>query len=422
MSVEWSPGQFEALKRVRDWLEGPEQVFRLFGYAGTGKTTLAKHFAASLPGGGLDVLFAAYTGKAASVLRRKGCVNAQTLHSLLYEVSGGDRTTYLNLVKRRKELSKVTPGSADEALALEDQVRQLDAMILDEREKVRGPSFRLNRQSILSISPLLVMDECSMVNEKMGQDILSFGKKVLVLGDPAQLPPVRGAGYFTRAKPDFLLDEIHRQAGENQILRAATEARESGRVLPFGTYGGGEVQVIPKDSLNPEEVVRAVNEGAQILCGKNRTRRKWNRTIRKRMGITSPYPVQGEQLVILKNDRETGVLNGVRCAALKDATPDDLEPDELKISLDYEDEVIPDLLLDKMPFDIYRNPNLEKVYNPTLHPHLTQADWGYCITVHKAQGSEWDHVILWDDWKGSHRREWLYTGITRAAKRLTIYA
>src|SRR5687767_2078640 len=147
----WSPQQDGALLAVKTWLEdeNSSQVFRLFGYAGTGKTTLAKHFAESVDG---LVLYAAFTGKAALVLRQKGCY-ATTLHSLIYAPVGE------------------TPEGQ--------------------------PIFGLNPDSELSEAKLLIVDECSMVNEELGSDVLSFGVKVLVLGDPFQLPPVEGAGFFT---------------------------------------------------------------------------------------------------------------------------------------------------------------------------------------------------------------------------------
>ena len=80
--MQFAPQQDEALKAVSKWLkEGKTPVFRLFGYAGTGKTTLAKHFAEHVDG---DVLFAAFTGKAALVMRSKGCADASTIHSMIY--------------------------------------------------------------------------------------------------------------------------------------------------------------------------------------------------------------------------------------------------------------------------------------------------------------------------------------------------
>src|SRR4249920_494974 len=83
----FSPHQDAALQAVADWLKAKPghgstpQIFRLFGYAGTGKTTLAKHIAEAVDG---KVLFAAFTGKAALVMRSKGCPSASTIHSLIY--------------------------------------------------------------------------------------------------------------------------------------------------------------------------------------------------------------------------------------------------------------------------------------------------------------------------------------------------
>src|SRR5689334_16182935 len=86
--MQWSPKQDAALRSVADWLKGGDrQVFRLFGYAGTGKTTLARHIAENADG---DVVFAAFTGKAAHVMRGKGCTGASTIHSLIYRMRGED--------------------------------------------------------------------------------------------------------------------------------------------------------------------------------------------------------------------------------------------------------------------------------------------------------------------------------------------
>ncbi len=85
MSLEWSPQQDDALMAIERWRRSQdEQVFRVFGFAGTGKTTLARHVAEGCDG---PVLFAAYTGKAAHVMRTKGCHDASTIHSLIYRAS-----------------------------------------------------------------------------------------------------------------------------------------------------------------------------------------------------------------------------------------------------------------------------------------------------------------------------------------------
>ena len=190
--MAFSLEQERALSAVNRWLKaGERQVFRLFGYAGTGKTTLAKHFAEGVDG---DVLFAAFTGKAAQVLRSRGATKASTIHSLIYRPKG------------EEEVEDETTGT-----------------------KSIAPTFSINRKSQVSDAALVVIDECSMVDEALGRDLLSFGAPVLVLGDPGQLPPVSGGGFFTEHEPDHMLEEIHRQARDNPIIDLAQRCAREGR-------------------------------------------------------------------------------------------------------------------------------------------------------------------------------------------------
>ena len=196
----FTPHQDAALKAVADWLKakpgknGTPPVFRLFGYAGTGKTTLARHIAEGVDG---EVKFAAFTGKAALVMRNKGCDSASTIHSLIY---------------RARE-------SGDEQ-----------------------PSFELWDDAPASKAKLIVIDECSMVDAELGRDLMSFDCPLLVLGDPAQLPPIQGGGFFTDCEPDAMLTEVHRQAQDDPIVRMSMDIRE-GRELEIGRYGESEVVV-----------------------------------------------------------------------------------------------------------------------------------------------------------------------------------
>ncbi|MDR3463298.1 MAG: AAA family ATPase [Beijerinckiaceae bacterium] len=364
--LSWSPQQDAALTSVATWLRdgAPGQVFRLFGYAGTGKTTLAKHFAEGLPG---KVLYGAFTGKAASVMRKKGCHGASTIHSMIYRT---DTDEYGRTI------------------------------------------FRLNPDGIACEAELIIIDECSMVGPDLGRDLLSYGKPVLVLGDPAQLPPVNGAGFFTdKPNPDVLLTEIHRQALENPIIRMSIDVREGHR-LEFGDHGAAKV--IKRSDLDPKSVLAA----DIVLCGMNKTRRAFNNRIRERKGITQPGPQRGEKLVCLKNKRDKGLLNGTLWTVEKQkrsAAP------WLQMVVKPEDE--PDVTT---KVDIKVN---TAFFNGTeddldenelrLNEHFT---FGYCLTVHKSQGSQWDDVMLFDE-SGVFRndaRRWLYTGLTRAAERLTI--
>jgi len=244
--------------------ERQPQIFRLFGYAGTGKTTLAKHLAEDVDG---KVVFAAFTGKAALVMRRKGCAGASTIHSMIY---------------RARESGEETP------------------------------SFELWDDAPASKAELIVIDECSMVDAELGRDLLSFGVPVLVLGDPAQLPPIQGGGFFTGAAPDAMLTEVHRQAADDPIIHLSMAVREGRRLAP-GAYG--DSQVVRKDELDPDRVLAA----DQVLVGRNATRRAYNARLRERREFTEALPAAGDKLVCLRNNRRKGLFNGglwiVRSAA-----------------------------------------------------------------------------------------------------------
>jgi exodeoxyribonuclease-5 len=249
-----------------------------------------------------------------------------------------------------------------------------------------------------------------MVDARMGADLLSFGVKVLVLGDPAQLPPVGGAGYFTEnVKPDIMLEEIHRQAEESPIIRLATQARKE-QPLTIGDYGSG-CRVVSGEKIDPDEALRF----DQILVGKNKTRYATNRRVRTLKGIDDPYPVIGDRLVCLRNDHEAGLLNGAL-----------FNVNSVGGVMDHK--VMMDIVPEGSPF----------AQSVMAHEHYflgkgddlpwferkeaQEFDYGYALTVHKAQGSQWNSVLLCDESFvfRKDRWRWLYTGITRAAEKLTV--
>jgi exodeoxyribonuclease-5 len=370
--TEFSPHQDAALKAVAQWLKakpganGTPQVFRLFGYAGTGKTTLARTIAEGVDG---DVKFAAFTGKAASVMRGKGCHGATTIHGLIY---------------RARE-------SGEEI-----------------------PSFDLYDEAPASKADLIVIDECSMVDAELGRDLLSFGVPVLVLGDPAQLPPVQGGastgGFFTEAEPDAMLTEVHRQAQGDPIIRLSMDIR-AGEYLEPGRYG--ETEVVRKADLDPQRVL----EADQVLVGRNATRRAYNARMRARRGFEGEMPAAGDKLVCLRNNRKKGLFNGslwsvkerggrkTGIMTLRLLPDDDSGTRGVKVS------VRPECFMG----------GIEKVDWARRKPY-DEFDFGYVLTVHKAQGSQWDDVVLFDESFAfpDSRERWLYTGVTRAAKKLTV--
>ncbi len=361
---DWTPEQDRALGAVAAWLAAPRspQIFRLFGYAGTGKSTLARYLAEHVDG---HVAFAAFTGKAALVMRARGCRDARTIHSLIY---------------------RATDTETEE------------------------PSFELNDESDAARAALIVIDECSMVDDELGRDLLSFGKKVLVLGDPAQLPPVRGGGFFTAAEPDVMLTEVHRQAADNPIIRLSMTIREGGAPAR-GVYG--ETQVVARGDLDPGLVTGA----DQVLVGVNRTRRAYNARLRQLRGFTGDLPQSGEKLVCLRNNRKKGLLNG---ALFRVKSAGALRRGKVRLLVTPEEGETGKFQRVAVIPQFFEGGDAEIPF--ALRKDSDEFDFGYALTVHKAQGSQWDNVALFDESFAfrEHRARWLYTGVTRAAKRLTL--
>ena len=363
--MSWSPQQEAALKAVREWLRSRDtQIFRLFGYAGTGKTELAREIGKSAR----HTRFCAFTGKAAHVLQQRGCTPVSTIYSLIYHA------TYDPQRKRWK--------------------------------------YTLRQRHELADVGLIIVDEASMVAPLLALDLLSFCKPVLALADPAQLPPVDGhsGSLFMEDEPDVMLTDIHRQAAENPILRLADAIRRGGPMPPRG-YRAGGVLHITKEAGEPDAF-------DATLVGRNDTRQHQNSIMRRRLGFAndSERPLLGETFVCLRNDYSVHdpVFNGSVWQAVGVGAPLGFD-DELRVlRLDLKNEY------GKTQVHVSAECFSEQRFEP--YPNLQQFDFGYALTVHKAQGSEWETVRLFNEAKyfREHARRWLYTGITRARERLTI--
>lgn len=358
--MELTQEQKNAVHEAEQWLrEGKRQIFRIFGYAGTGKTTIALRIAECAGG---NVVFGAYTGKAALVMQSKGCAGASTIHSMIYRAM----------------------PTAD-----------------------GGVHFVRNDFGPAAAARLIIIDECSMVGEKLGKDLVSFGKPILVLGDLMQLRPVDGAGFFTAAQPDVMLTEIRRQAKDSFVLNLAIAAITKFPLSPVSHEGS---QVIRARDLEPKAVLTA----DQVLVGTNDTRRQFNRRIRELIGRRDPMPSVGDKLVCLRNNHRKGLLNGSLWTVkrLRPSSDELLRMDVAEIGTDWTQTIaVHPSFFDGSDDDAGKR---------------RQGDafsYGSVLTVHKAQGSQWDNVVLFDESKAfpeADRARLLYTGITRAAKRITI--
>ena len=356
VTPELSGQQAETRDAIMEWRrQRKRQVLHLGGGAGTGKTELAVRV-----GRELDAQFASFTGKAASVLRQRGADNAVTLHSLLYrppQIAHGDP-----IWKRRSR-------------------------------------FEFD---------LVVADECSQIDQRLGRDLLATGAMVLVTGDPGQLPPVSGEPFFG-GTPDLTLTEIHRQAAGSQPLQLATAIR-----------GGARVRPLP---FNLDAVVQA----DIAICAFNRTRRNLNRMIRQARGIKGRDPVVGDRIVGLRNNAASGVYNGSlwTVAAIERDRKNDLIW-HMRVVDDVGTEA--EVRAHDDGFFCAKVDQYCQEYNG-----LDLFTYGYALTAHKSQGSEWPRVAVIDETAcpafaliagdtplGEFRRRWLYTAVTRARSSVTV--
>jgi len=410
------------------------------GYAGTGKSTVLPYIIDDLGFDPNTVAFMAPTGKAAKVMRQKlrkiySGAMASTIHSAIYRAKPapiGQLET--ELYNHQTELqnylaAKAEAGEpADKAFCahLRKAVARLE-MELESLYRDDKLNFQLNVDSLVQNASLIVIDERSMVNERMGEDLKHFGVPILAIGDPGQLPPVEGEMAFG-VRADFFLSEIHRQAADNPIIRLATMARNE-EDIPYGVYGEGIECMRRKDYNHDYEA----EEQPQILCGTNKTRWRNTQLMRMNFGIIEDEkhvlgPRTGEPLIICKNNKEyPQLVNGASAIAASDG---ELVNAQTAMEMSFEDE----------DGTLYEN---KKVFQGLFEEHYSKTpgkytaagslayrakmktinvDWGYVITVHKSQGSSWKNVVVIDE-SGCFRKDaarHLYTAITRAEERLTI--
>jgi exodeoxyribonuclease-5 len=294
------------------------------------------------------------------------------------------------------------------------------AQLRHELWEMRQPKYGLNEESEIRDAKLVVLDEVSMVDDKMANDVLSFRRPVLVLGDPGQLPPIKGEGAFDRREPDVFLTGIHRQAAESAVIRLATMAR-LGEPIPYGQHDEF-VSKMSQHGVTAEQLLR----GGQVICGMNRTRFNLNNAMRHAAGFNgSALPTgPGEKIICLRNRNDLGLLNGM-FIELSQIVPDDETTFLAAIVTEDGESIGKDVLplyaghfLDHQQFDPNRDDRDWRIKRRTV-----EATYGWAITAHKAQGSQWENVVVIDDkWGRSRadRNRWLYTAITRAESGLVI--
>lgn len=397
---ELTRDQREADGKIKEWfLRSDFPYFVLSGYAGTGKTTLLRHAVyETLELTENQTAFVTPTGKAATVLLRSG-ISATTLHRLIYQ-------------------------SITEEVEVEVNGKKI---------KIEKLSFR-RRETIDKSIKLIVLDEASMVSDEVIDDLLRFGVKLLICGDNAQLPPVEGANSPLKT-PDYTLKTIVRQQLDNPIIKLSQAARE-GKHIPYGNYG--TVAVASARIFTGERRKRSLLAADQIICGINRTRAQINAEVRSYLGFSS-LPQSGDKLICVQNNWEQyidpeyrfNLVNGIIGTAY-----DPFYDAQKGIGfIRFKPEFLDDFCPEALPFDagIFTDGAFRYKINDYFAKFdedgnesgvftLNRFEFGYCISCHKAQGSEFDNVVVFDESYAfkEDRNKWLYTAVTRAKKKLII--
>ena len=362
---------------------------------GTGKSTTVNTIIKMLGIPINDVIFATLTAKASLVLRLKGNPS-NTIHKTFY-------TVYK-----------------------------------------KGNSFVFNKKHrIPSNIRLIVIDEASMVNEAMLNDILSFGLPTMLLMDPGQVPPVFGTNKYVEDPNnlDVFLTQVMRQSDESGILDLAMKAR-NGEPLPMGYCKNSLVTTFDK-------VQDHLGDYSVILCYANKTRRILNQMVREQKGYKSIYPQKGEKVLCLLNnynyeleynDVPIYLINGLTGYVKEDSYIEDKNDMEL-LNLKFTPDFLmnsgdPNMVFNSVCFreifeqyqkDPSKEAFIEELYNNELEDdalgEVGMIDFGYAFTVHKSQGSEYDHPLVVMDIHGKtpdFYNKWNYTALTRAKKAVTV--
>ncbi len=386
--TELSPDQTSALKHILEWYRKDRQQMQFVtmgGYAGTGKTSLIAIIRRELNkiDPGLKVGFVSFTGKAARVLQTKikeaDVLYKQdtvgTIHSLIY-----------------------TP-------------------VVNDREEIIGWKTKdtIDRN-------LIIIDEASMVDSMIWEHLVSYRVPMIAVGDHGQLPPIKG-NFSLMKSPQIRLEQIHRQAKKDPIIALSIEARTKGEIAP-GRYSGTVKKFSRQDPETGEvmqEMLTNYRDDTLILCGYNKTRKRLNSFIRSALGHDSLSPVVGDRVICLRNNHKASIYNGMLGTIMRIERKSDKVYD-VDIEIDGEKDTFHGLISSEQ---FNADTALNFTENRAAYHGIDLFDFGYALTVHKAQGSQAKRVILFeerfikmtdDEWK-----RWLYTAVTRAERELYIF-
>lgn len=375
------------------------------GFAGTGKTHLIGLIRNEIrkKWKKCSVAFVSFTGKASSVLYSKLKENKYffakdfcgTIHSLMY-------TPVYHFDKK------------------------INKMVIKNWIKKQKLEF-----------DLIFIDEASMVNKIVWDDLKEYNIPIIAVGDHGQLPPV-GDDFSLMAAPQYILTEVKRQSLENPLIRLSQEVRMGGQI-PYGFYDKKSHNIF-KLNWNTTEcktIFNKINFNTQdiiILCGFNATRVSINQMIRNKLNFHGFEPYPGERVICLKNNKDSKIMNGMLGSILF-LMYEDKDMYNMSVMMDGTDNIYTGIVYNGCFNTIDYAKETNEIFSDKYQKHWKKIknvgynqidlfDFGYCISVHKSQGSEWKKVILFEErshvWDDLFYSRWLYTAITRAKEKLFV--
>lgn len=474
--IQLTDHQNEALDRIKQFInDDSKRIFILKGFAGTGKTTLTRFLLEHLKKEQIDVSLMAPTGRAAKVLSNLSNDSASTIHSNIYKFSN------LNKDLSEEKLEELTT----------DQTGQLYLTFYPTRttfeDQDKGKIYIIDEASMISDIEESLITQAKFGSGKLLTELLEYDKhpksKFIFIGDPCQLPPVRGlespalsSTYlqenFKCGVDEFLLTEILRQADDSDLIAATKKIRELRENAPLvedlidvswarlPLRDCKETRTYPDiDSMLKRyiELIRKNGYNDSIfICGSNKTRNQYSAQIRKSLGFSSSQVEKGDLLIVIQNNLPTGLLNGDMIEVLHvDAQrtykanctfinihvrelftqkehnvllmEQPLNLNSLNISPQMQTALFIDFAKRMSHKGITQKKNPEEFQKALMEdPYLNalRCHYGYALTCHKAQGGEWNNVFInfGQNIKNptQEKYQWIYTAVTRAKTGLHV--
>jgi exodeoxyribonuclease-5 len=423
-TIPLDTGQRFALDLIADRVEEGHPETILAGLAGTGKTYVAGQLPTVLGG---DVAFCAYTGKAAKVLHRKlKGQETSTIHGLIYLPAEYHCAPCPETVWNRMSDEERAEFLSDNPDTDTEKGPPCHRVGVPHRDRCAECGIRFEKRDVLPpwVSAIVV-DEASMVGESVYADLLSFQVPIVWVGDHGQLPPVKGGINIMGRRFDAELTTIHRQGEGSAVIDLAHAVRLSGRI-PQGEVGDGVRKVTDNFwGYEVREFIDGVAWDAElmILCATNKTRVGMNILARRSRGFNPDEPQTGDRVICLKNNRGAGIVNG-STGTIREIGPARRKDGSVLHGARY--------YVAKIDLDGERTPYEGRIHRDQFNaerPLETRDgfdlfDYGYTMTVHKAQGSEAKKVVLLEEyigfWPPETQKRWLYTAVTRSSKELLV--